>query len=73
MQFSKGLSGKTNLEHAQCDVIVQTAEDLRSEWVKVFREQDETKRVRMKKHILKFRAIYLHYVSNQGSDIKQAA
>ncbi|XP_048742387.2 glutathione S-transferase 1-like [Ostrea edulis] len=47
-----GLSGKTNLEHAQCDVIVQTTEDLRSEWVKVFREQDETKRAELQKKLI---------------------
>lgn len=47
-----GLSGKTNLEQAQCDVIVQTTEDLRAEWVKVFREPDETKKVELQKKLV---------------------
>ncbi|XP_022333820.2 glutathione S-transferase 1-like [Crassostrea virginica] len=50
MEF--GLSGKNNLEHAQCDVIVQTTEDLRAEWVKVFREPDETKKVELQKKLI---------------------
>uniref|UniRef100_A0A8W8LSQ5 Uncharacterized protein n=1 Tax=Magallana gigas TaxID=29159 RepID=A0A8W8LSQ5_MAGGI len=47
------LSGKTNLEQAQCDVIVQTTEDLRAEWVKVFREPDETKKAELQKKFWK--------------------
>nr|XP_034308305.1 glutathione S-transferase 1-like isoform X2 [Crassostrea gigas] len=47
-----GLSGKTNLEQAQCDVIVQTTEDLRAEWVKVFREPDETKKAELQKKLV---------------------
>ncbi|XP_065938105.1 glutathione S-transferase 1 isoform X2 [Magallana gigas] len=46
------LSGKTNLEQAQCDVIVQTTEDLRAEWVKVFREADETKKAELQKKLV---------------------
>ncbi|KAJ8298958.1 hypothetical protein KUTeg_023018 [Tegillarca granosa] len=42
-----GLFGRNNLEQAQADVVVQTCEDLRSNWVTAFREKDETKKVNL--------------------------
>ncbi|XP_062579789.1 glutathione S-transferase 1-like [Saccostrea cucullata] len=47
-----GICGKNNLENAECDVIVQTTEDLRAEWVKVFREQDEAKKADLQKKLI---------------------
>ncbi|XP_061179148.1 glutathione S-transferase 1-like [Saccostrea echinata] len=47
-----GICGKNNLENAKCDVILQTTEDLRAEWVKVFREQDESKKADLQKKLI---------------------
>ncbi|KAK3099584.1 hypothetical protein FSP39_006553 [Pinctada imbricata] len=44
-----GLDGKTNIEKAQTDVVIQTTEDLRSGWVGVFREKDETRKAELEK------------------------
>ncbi|KAJ8298773.1 hypothetical protein KUTeg_022833 [Tegillarca granosa] len=43
----QSLFGRNNLEQAQADVVVQTCEDLRSNWVTAFREKDETKKVNL--------------------------